>query len=146
MSLPEFNESGDLPLGVHPAAIEEILSRFGGATPQRHEVTERLERIYRLAVSTKALDRLIVFGSYVSSKPAPNDVDVVLVMRDDFKLARCEADVKALFDHQLATAEFGASVFWIRPSMLMGETLEEFIAHWQQKRDGQLRGIVEIKP
>ncbi len=146
MPLPDFTECGDLPHGVHPATLDEVVSRFGAGSPQRRTVTGRLQRIFQLAVSTNALDRMIVFGSYVSSKVAPNDVDVVLVMQDNFKLADCDAAVRTLFDHQLAAAEFGASVFWIRPSMLIGETLEQFVSHWQRKRDGQYRGIVEVKP
>jgi len=42
-------------------------------------------------------------------------------------------------------AKFGASIFWIRPSMLLLESLEEFIEHWQIKRDRTRRGIVEVR-
>lgn len=86
-----------------------------------------------------------MFGSYVTYKLEPNDVDVVLVMRDDFALSRCSAEQMALFDHTRAERELGASIFWVRPSMLLRETLEEFIAYWQVKRDKTTRGIVEIK-
>jgi len=48
------------------------------------------------------------------------------------------------FDHQQADQEFEASIFWIRPSLLILETLEEFTAHWQVKRDKSRRGILEI--
>lgn len=42
--------------------------------------------------------------------------------------------------------ELGASVFWIRPEMLLGESLEKFFDFWQTTRDGRRRGVVEIKP
>ena len=45
---------------------------------------------------------------------------------------------------QQAATEFGASVFWIRPSLLFLEPLDEFIAGWQVKRDGTRRGIIEV--
>jgi hypothetical protein len=48
--------------------------------------------------------------------------------------------------HRQAEATLGASVFWVRPSMPFLETLEEFILHWQVKRDQTPRGIVEVKP
>lgn len=38
------------------------------------------------------------------------------------------------------------NLFWIRTEMLLGEPLEQFLANWQIKRDGQRRGIVEISP
>ncbi len=61
---------------------------------------------------------MIIFGSYITAKPDPNDVDVVLVMRDDFELQACDDTTRRLFDHTEATEEFGASIFWLRPSML----------------------------
>jgi hypothetical protein len=30
MPLPPFNESGDLPPGVHAATLEQVVGRFGG--------------------------------------------------------------------------------------------------------------------
>jgi hypothetical protein len=66
-------------------------------------------------------------------------------MRDDFELADCEAQAKKLFEHEQAEVEFGASIFWIRPALLVGDTLDEFIAYWQIKRDRTRRGIVEVK-
>jgi hypothetical protein len=142
--LPEFNESGDLPVGVHRASLVETVQLFGKGSKQREAVTGRLERVNRLASATGFLDRFIVFGSFVSTKVEPNDVDVILVMRNDFRLEDCPAGSDALFDHARAQAELGASIFWVRPEMLLGETIDQFLTHWQRKRDGTQRGIVEI--
>jgi hypothetical protein len=146
MSLPPFNEFGDLPDGRHSASLAEVISRFGSGTAKRAAVTDRLRRIYDLATATKALDRLVVFGSYVSDVAEPNDVDVILVMREDFRPESCATDSLVLFDHARADAELGASIFWVRPDMLLGEPLEQFLAHWGLKRDGGRRGIVEVRP
>jgi hypothetical protein len=35
MPLPAFDEQGDLPVGVHQATLDEVLTRFGHGTPQR---------------------------------------------------------------------------------------------------------------
>jgi hypothetical protein len=146
MPLPEFNEVGDLPEGRYTASLAEVAARFGSGTPQRVAVTDRLRRIHELAVATGHLDRLVLFGSYVSAEAEPNDVDVILVMQDDFHPERCPAESLVLFDHRRADAELGASIFWIRPGMLLGEPLEQFLTHWELKRDGRRRGIVEIRP
>jgi hypothetical protein len=145
MPLPEFNEFGDLPEGRYGASLTEVVTRFGSGTLQRTAVTVRLRRIYDLAVATGQFDRLVVFGSYVSDVAEPNDVDVILVMQDEFRLASCPAESLVLFEHGRADAELGASVFWVRPGMLLGEPLEQFLAHWERKRDGRRRGIVEIR-
>lgn len=102
------------------------------------------EESWKVASSTGGLDRAVVFGSFVTDEPEPNDVDVILVMKDDFEVTTGSAEVKALFDHERANRKYGASVFWIRRSLLISETLESFIAHWQVKRGGGRRGIVEI--
>lgn len=146
MPLPEFNEFGDLPEGNHPALLTEVVARFGFGTAQRRAVTDRLHRIYKLAVATGHLDKLLVFGSYVSDMSEPNDVDVVLVMRNDFRCEDCRAESSVLFNHARAHDELGASIFWVRPDMLLGEPLEQFLAFWQIKRDGRRRGVVEIGP
>src|SRR5947207_825667 len=145
MPLPEFNQFGDLPEGNHPATLEEVVARFGSGAAQRRAVTDRLRRVYRLALATGFLDRLLVFGSYVSDVNEPNDVDVILVMQNGFRSEDCPLESSVLFDHARANDELGASVFWVRPDMLLGEPLEQFLAFWQTKRDGRRRGVVEIQ-
>ncbi len=145
MPLPEFNEFGDLPEGKYPVTFDEVMARFGSGSAQRQTVTNRLLRIFELARATGYLDRLIVFGSYVSDVDDPNDVDVILVMRNEFRSEECPAETAVLFDHARADDELGASVFWVRPDMLLGEPLEQFLAFWQTKRDGRRRGVVEIQ-
>ena len=143
MPLPQFTESGDLPPGVHRAALAEVLERFGRTPDRRKLLALRLERIYRIAVSTGHLVRFVVFGSFVSIKPDPNDVDVFMIMDDAFKVADVAGENRLLFEHAPAHARFGGSVFWVRRVAAMdGEqaTMED----WQIKRDGSNRGIVEI--
>lgn len=78
MPLPSFTKTGDLPVGVHSASLHEILELFGKETTKRKALALRLERVYRLALQTGELTRFIVFGSFVTDKPEPNDVDVFI--------------------------------------------------------------------
>lgn len=103
----------------------------------------RLERIYRLASETGQLARFIVFGSFITTKLEPNDLDVFLFMEDTFDVSQLSGEARLLFEHAAAQAHFGASIFWIRRlAALNGE--QATIEHWQIKRDGNQRGIVEI--
>ena len=145
MPLPNLNHEGELPEGIYQATIEEVIAQFGSGTEQRMIVTERLQRIYQLAKDTGHLQHLLIFGSYIITKPKPNDIDVVIIFDDDFDMVTCSEEVKKLLDHQQAATEFGARVFWIRPSLLFFETIDEFIAGWQVKRDGTYRGIIEVR-
>jgi predicted nucleotidyltransferase len=104
----------------------------------------KLTRIHELAQGTGKLERFVIFGSYVTAKREPNDVDIILVMRDDFGVEDYEPDVFPMFDHLRAQRELGASLFVIRPAFVHGESVDDFIAHWQLKRDSERRGIVEV--
>jgi len=46
---PEFDVGGDMPSGIHPATLAEVIAHFGSGTPQRRRVARRLEHIYALA-------------------------------------------------------------------------------------------------
>ena len=104
----------------------------------------RLARIYELATSSDQVKRFIVFGSFVSGKAEPNDVDVFLIMHDAFDLSTVTGEARLLFDHAAAQAHFGASIFWLRGLAALPSE-EEAVASWQIKRDGTQRGIVEVK-
>ena len=99
MALPPLTDVGDLPLGVHRAHLPEVLDRFGVGSAQRQAVALRLARIYRIATGSGHLARFLVFGSFVTAKPEPNDVGIILIMRDDFPLSECEKETEPMFHH-----------------------------------------------
>lgn len=71
---------------------------------------------------------------------------MILIMQDDFRPETLPDDVSVLFDHSRAKAEFGADVFWIRPGLLILDTLDAFKQRWRLTREGDYRGIVEVQP
>jgi hypothetical protein len=144
IALPPFNSQGDLPEGLHRASLAEVLGRFGQGSEARQAAPVTLRRIHGLATATGKLGRFVIFGSYVTAKPEPRDVDVALVMKDDFSLAACDEQTRVLFDHQRAEAEVGASIFWLCPSVLLRGSLEDFLLGWGTKRDWTRRGVVEV--
>ncbi|MFL6207725.1 MAG: DUF6932 family protein [Pyrinomonadaceae bacterium] len=60
--------------------------------------------------------RFVIFGSFVTAKPDPNDVDIFLLMDDSFVPQQVSGEAEIIFSH-LATQEYeGASVFWLKKS------------------------------
>lgn len=142
---PAFDNEGDLPVGVHQATLTEILQHFGTGTEHRKLVGQRLERVFMLAHSTGKVARFIVFGSFVTSKPVPGDVDVFLLMEDSFDVSQVLGEAALVFDPQKTQEVFGASVFWIcKQGAITNE--QEAVEDWQFKRDNSRRGIVEVIP
>lgn len=138
-----MNSGGDLPEGIHAATLRDVSAAFGSSGRERELLFQRLERIHRIATDTGHLVRFVVYGSFVTSKLIPNDVDVFMVFDDSFEASACDAEALLLLDHAVADAHFGASVFWLRrPAAFGGE--QATIEFWQTKRDGGRRGIVEI--
>lgn len=144
--LPEMTQAGDLPPGVYSAGWREIEDRFGHGAEARVRAFQKLRRLYELAHRTGNLGRFLIFGSFVSAVANPRDVDIVLIMNASFVLENAPRECRTLFSHSDAEARYGASVFWIRAGMLAENDLQLFLDAWQTKRDGTLRGIVEVQP
>jgi hypothetical protein len=92
--IPEFDDNGYLPPGVHRAPLEEVAERFGREPELRQAQTESLQWLLDIARRAGA-ERLIINGSYVTDKWEPNDVDCVLLAGRDFpKDAAAEAELR----------------------------------------------------
>jgi hypothetical protein len=81
--LPEFNEDGYLPPGVHGVALDEVASRFGQGSELRRVQAESLRWLVDLA-RRAGIERLVVDGSFVTDVVEPNDVDCVLLPGKDY--------------------------------------------------------------
>ncbi|HXG09656.1 MAG TPA: hypothetical protein VNK04_07695 [Gemmataceae bacterium] len=81
--LPDFDENGNLPPGIHPCTLEEVVARFGFGSAERQTETAELQEFVRWAREA-GVSRLIVDGSYVTTKRAPNDVDLVILPGSDY--------------------------------------------------------------
>ncbi|MGH9768674.1 MAG: DUF6932 family protein [Blastocatellia bacterium] len=143
MPVPEFDNNGDLPEGIHRASIEEVVARFGSVTPRRRDVTATLLEIYQLVKTTGKLDRFVIYGSYLTAKPEPNDVDIFLVMTEEFEVDELTGKTRIIFSHIQAQHDLGASVFWVNRATSFAN-IEDLVVGWQTKRDLSLRGIIEV--
>ena len=140
--LPEFSSDGDLPLGVHPANWQEFQSRFGTGTPRRLWLSSRFSALVALAAGK--LRRVFVWGSFVTAKPVPRDVDTLLIMDDDFEVDRAPAPTRLLFDSIQSKLMFESDVFWARAS-IGDEVLKLWLETYQTSRNFTKRGIVEME-
>ena len=140
---PDFDSHGDLPVGMYQATLAEVVAHCGTSTLHRRLVAQRLARIYVLARGTGQLARFIIFGSFVTAKREPNDVDIFMLMEDTFEAQQVTGAAAMIFDHLAAQHSEGASIFWIRRmAAIDGE--EAALQYWQITRDQTKRGIVEV--
>lgn len=84
-SIPELDKRGLLPNGIHACELDEIRERFGRfqSTDRRCQLFEQLESFVNEARSSGVVAWLLVDGSFVTSKPDPGDIDLVVVLPSD---------------------------------------------------------------
>ena len=81
--IPEFDDHGYLPPGIHNATIDEIASRFGVESELRRVQMESLRWFVTLANRAGVL-RVVVNGSFITDTYEPNDVDCVLLIEPNY--------------------------------------------------------------
>jgi hypothetical protein len=81
--LPSLDEFGYLPAGIHPSEVAELVDRFGKGSPEREVETQELLD-FMVWARKAGMVRVVVNGSYVTGKNAPNDVDIVALPGDDY--------------------------------------------------------------
>ena len=97
MAVPQLIKAGLLPVGIHDATMSEIEQAFGLVNDTRIELFQNLKTFCEeLAVFGPLIKQIFVDGSFVTSKPVPGDIDLVVVHDED--------DFLALDDHP--NAEF----------------------------------------
>lgn len=79
--------------------------------------------------------RFIIFGSFVTNRPDPGDIDIFLLMADTFDLSQLSGEAALIFDHVVTQNYERASIFWIRRLAAFAEK-EAMVAYRQLKRDG----------
>ena len=93
--IPDSDDSGYLPPGIHLATLDEISARFGRESELRRVQMGCLRWLVDLA-KRAGVQRIVVNGSFVTDKLEPNDVDCVLLIGPDFPHdATAEAELLA---------------------------------------------------
>ena len=83
MPIPELTLNGTLPPGLHAAALTEIAARYGTNSEARARQARLLQLIVEAALHYPTIKRILVWGSFVTSKAEPNDLDYSLVVSVD---------------------------------------------------------------
>ncbi|MDV6032437.1 MAG: hypothetical protein F9B45_20595 [Phycisphaera sp. RhM] len=140
--IPDFRDDGYLPEGLHVASEADVTFRFGTATRQRQRLAVRLRRWLELARVLNA-KRFFVDGSFVTSKPDPDDVDAVVWLPDDFTERLQRGDLEAVeLDSMLVTR---------RPEELFAaedrRDWDDWVEFFGRTReaDDRRKGLVEVE-
>jgi len=116
--------------------------RFQGSD-RRFRIYEKLERLIGDIRRVDIVKRILVAGSFVTSKAEPNDFDCILVLDASVKGEDLRPQEYRLVSRKLARRLYGGDVV---PLMENSEALRWYLEFFQTTRDGRRVGFVEIEP
>ena len=82
--IPEFEEYGYLPPGIHLATLDEIEARFGLESEIRRVQMESLRWLADL-VHRSGAERLVINGSFTTNTNEPNDLDCAVMISEGMR-------------------------------------------------------------
>jgi len=131
MPIPELNASGYLPAELHDCTLSEIRWRFGifRTSDQRPSLFTRLEDLVQAMQTSGLFEVLLVDGSFVTAKPAPNDIDLVAVLRPGHNFERdLPMSEYTLVSRTLLRRRFGFDVVIAEQESQLYRTYVEFFS------------------
>jgi hypothetical protein len=147
MAIPTLNGDGILPEGVHVCGLDEIKSRFGSfqISDRRPQLFAKLEELISELRKSSLIVALVVNGSFVTSKAAPNDVDVLIVLGagHDWQADLTPSDY-ALLSHSRLRRRFGFDVLVAEEH---SELYWKYVRFYSQSRElpHATKGVLRIE-
>ena len=147
MPIPDIDESGLLPSGIHDCALEEIGVRFGSfqKTDRRPRLYEQLKAYVQEMRSSGSVVAVVIDGSFVTTSQSPADIDLVLVLSKDHDLTVDPSPMQYnVLSSRQVRARYGFDVFVARET---SKEYEEYVEFFQQVRGepGLRKGVLKVE-
>jgi predicted nucleotidyltransferase len=126
------------------ASLDDIRIRFGTSTPRRQFLFRQLEIIIDQLLVTRNVRQIYLFGSFVSGKASPNDVDLLVVMNAGFSTTQIGGKVLELFQHDVCRIRYHADLFWVTEAV-GNARIEDLLEVFSRDREGRTQSVVEVK-
>jgi predicted nucleotidyltransferase len=126
------------------AALDDLRIRFGASTPRRQFLFRQLEIVIDQLRVTGSLKQVYLFGSFVSGKASPNDVDLIVVMKAGFSTTQLGGKVLELFQHDLCRIRYHADLFWVTEAVGRA-SIEDLLEVFSRDREGRAQSVIEVK-
>jgi hypothetical protein len=139
--LPPFQDGMYLPVGDHPATWDDIVDRFGG-NRRRQGFCNRLRTFLDRAKGCEFI-KVYVFGSFISAKDDPGDVDLLWIYRQNLDLDTLSRDCKELLDYGLNRAREGWDMWCCSNDEV---TINYLMEGWRRDKSSEKkpRGVILI--
>jgi len=144
--IPPLNEHGCLPEGIHDCTVDEAAERFGGfqISDRRPQLWARFTQFVREARACGLIEAVLVDGSFVTAKPEPVDLDLLLVVSADHDFsADFQPSEYNVLSKRRINRRYGFDVLVARAD---SEEYRRYLGFFQQVRlePGRKKGILRI--
>jgi len=136
--VPEFNKYGNLPAGIYESSLTCIEKRFGLNSKKRISLFKDFHNFLELITPFKTnIKRLILDGSFVTSKETPGDIDCIMIIENGFRftpdIVEKLCDSKKLYNIHLFMFEEKNT-----------ERYRDILNIFSKDRDLKPKGLVEV--
>ena len=144
--IPPFDHNGCLPEGIYDCAVEEVSKRFGSfqSSDWRARLWAKFTEFLREAKACGLIEAVLLDGSFVTAKPDPNDIDLILIVpgNHDFSADFQPSEYNVLSKRQVSR-RFGFDLLVARAE---SEEYRRYVEFFQQVRlePGRKKGILRI--
>jgi uncharacterized protein DUF6932 len=144
--IPDLDPSGLLPPGLHPCTLVEVAERFGrfNRTDRRVHLARKLEEYFGEIRATGMAAWIVVNGSFVTEKPDPEDIDLILVLPREHDLgAQLRPFEYNALSRRRVRKRHGFDVFVAREG---SAEFAEYLAFFEQVKHqpGRRKGLLRV--
>ena len=147
MPIPSLNGDGFLPPGVFDCTLPDLKARFGmfQRSDQRTRLFARLEALILAMRSSGLFEMVLVYGSFVTANAAPNDVDLIAVLRPGHDLERdLPMSEYALVSRGLLRRRFGFDVVIAEEGSSLYKIYVEFFSRVREAPEAR-KGLLRLR-
>lgn len=136
--IPEFNKYGNLPAGIYKSSMTCIKKIFGTNSEKRILSFDKFRNFLELlSPFKKNIKRIVLDGSFVTSKESPGDIDCIMIIENNFRftpeIVEKLCDSKKLYNIHLFVFEEKNT-----------ERYRDILNIFSKDRDLKPKGLVEV--
>lgn len=140
--LPPYYDGKYFPPGDHVATWQDILDRF--STGQTRQALCGRLRVFLDHAKRCGFIRVYIFGSFISAKGDPGDIDLLWVYREDLDLDTLSRDCRDLLNYEVMRIRERWDMFCCSDNAFV---INYLLEGWRKSRPPEscARGVIMIE-
>jgi hypothetical protein len=134
MPLPTLRTDGTLPPGIHQATLDEVFAAFPAISARRQALNQALWYCIAVVRRLRLADKIILDGSYITTKRDPSDVDMVVLTPGIYQLAGEQRFAAEGIDVNLLDIQFAHDL----------TAFQGWITFFSTMRNAMSKGVIEL--